>query len=52
MLFRSESIRDFIDRMVDDQEFRVTLEDSRKTCIAILAIIESAEKGIPVEVTY
>ena len=47
-----ESIRHFIDRMVDDQEFRVTLEDSRKTCIAILAIIESAEKGIPVEVTY
>ena len=47
-----ESIRDFIDRMVDGQEFRVTLEDSRKTCIAILAIIESAEKGIPVEVTY
>ena len=44
--------RDFIDRMVDGQEFRVTLEDSRKTCIAILAIIESAEKGIPVEVTY
>ena len=47
-----ESIRDFIDRLVDGQEFRVTLEDSRKTCIALLAVIESAEKGVPVEVAY
>ena len=47
-----ESIRDFIDRLVDGQEFRVTLEDSRKTCIALLAIIESAEKGVPVDVVY
>ena len=34
----------FVDRLVDGREFRVTLEDSRKTAIAILAILESAEK--------
>lgn len=47
-----ESIRDFIDRLVDGKEFRVTLEDSRKTALAIISILESAEKGIPVEVKY
>lgn len=47
-----ESIRDFVDRLVDGREFRVTLEDSRRTAIAILAILESAEKGVPVEVSY
>ena len=47
-----ESIRDFVDRLVDGREFRVTLEDSRKTAIAILAILESAEKGVPVEIEY
>ena len=26
-----ESIRDFVDRLVDGKEFRVTLEDARKT---------------------
>lgn len=44
-----ESIRDFIDRLVDGREFRVTLEDARKTALAIIAIHESAEKGVPVE---
>ena len=43
---------DFVDRLVDGREFRVTLEDSRKTAIAILAILESAEKGVPVEIEY
>lgn len=47
-----ESIRDFVDRLVDGREFRVTLEDARRTAIAILAILESAETGKPVEVTY
>ncbi len=47
-----ESIRDFIDRMIDGQDFRVSLEDARRTCIALLAIIESARTGMPVEVDY
>ncbi len=47
-----ESIRDFVDRLVDGQEFRVTMEDARRTAIALLAIHESAEKGIPIEVKY
>lgn len=47
-----ESIRDFVDRLVDGQEFRVTLEDSRNTALAILAIMESAESGQAVEVIY
>lgn len=47
-----ESIRDFIDRLVDGREFRVSMEDARRTAIAILAIMESAEKGMPVEVNY
>jgi len=47
-----ESIRDFVDRLVDGKEFRVTLEDSRRTALAIIAILESAETGMPVEVEY
>lgn len=47
-----ESIRDFIDRLVDGKEFRVTLEDAKNTALAILAIIESADSGQPVEVNY
>lgn len=31
---------------------RVSMEDARRTAIAILAIMESAEKGMPVEVHY
>lgn len=47
-----ESIRDFVDRLVDGREFRVTLEDARRTPLAIIAIHESADMGEPVEVTY
>ena len=47
-----ESIRDFVDRLVDGKEFRVTLEDSRRTALEIIAILESAETGMPVEVEY
>lgn len=47
-----ESIRDFVDRLIDGKEFRVTLEDARKTALAIIAIHESAEKRIPIEVKY
>lgn len=47
-----ESIRDFIDRMLDGAPFRVSLADARNTALAILAILESAEKGMPVKVDY
>ncbi len=45
-----ESIRDFVDRIVDGKDFRVSLEDARKNAITIIAILESAEKRVPVEV--
>ncbi len=45
-----ESIRDFVDRMVDGKEFRVTLEDARRGALIVLAILESAEKREPVTV--
>lgn len=48
-----ESIRDYIDRLLDGKPFRVTMEDARRTAIALLAIHESAEKGgVPIEVQY
>lgn len=47
-----ESIRDFVERLVDGKEFRVTLEDARRTALAILAIQRSAELGMPVDVEY
>ena len=47
-----ESIRDFVDRMLDGKDFRVSLEDARNTAIAILAILESADTGVPVDVCY
>ena len=47
-----ESIRDFVDRLVDGREFRVTLEDARKTALAIIAIHESADTGVPVDIEY
>ena len=45
-----ESIRDFVERLADGKEFRVTLEDARRTALAILAIQRSADLGIPVDV--
>ena len=47
-----ESIRDFVDRLVDDKPFRVSMEDAQNTSLAILAILESAETGKPVDVDY
>lgn len=47
-----ESIRDFVDRLVDGKEFRVTLEDARRTALAIIAIHESADTGKIVDVVY
>ncbi|MDC7287939.1 Gfo/Idh/MocA family oxidoreductase [Blautia schinkii] len=47
-----ESIRDFVDRLADGREFRVSLDDARNTAIAILAILESAEKRQAVDVVF
>lgn len=50
--FAYESIRHFVDRLIDGREFNVTLEDAAKTSLAILAIFESAQKKVPVNVKY
>lgn len=47
--FAYESIRSFVDCLISDTEFHVTLKDSANTSLALLAIMESAEKGIPVK---
>lgn len=47
-----ESIRDFIDRLADNKPFKVSLEDAQNTSLTILAILESAETGMPIEVDY
>jgi len=36
--------------VLEDKPFPVTLEDAANTSLAILAIMESAEKRMPVEV--
>ncbi len=45
-----ESIRDFVDRLADGKDFRVTLEDARRGALIVLAILSSAEKREPVDV--
>ena len=50
--FSYESIRDFVDRLADGKPFRLTLDDAKNTSLAILAILESAESGVPVEVDF
>lgn len=50
--FAFESIRKFIDCIIDGTEFPVTVLDAANTSIAILAIMESAKTRMPVEVKY
>lgn len=47
--FAYESIRSFVDRLATGEEFIVSLEDAAKTSLAILSIMESARKRMPVE---
>lgn len=47
-----ESIRDFIDRLADGKDFRVTLEDARRGALIVLAILKSAETREPVDVRF
>ena len=50
--FAFESIRAFVDCILSGDEFPVTVYDAANTSIAILAIMESAKKRMPVEVNY
>jgi len=50
--FAYESIRSFVDKIISDEPFIVTMEDAAKTSLAILSIMESAENRMPVDVVY
>ncbi len=50
--FSYQSIRYFIDCIVEGKPSLVTMEDAAKTSLVILAIMESAKKREPVEVQY
>ena len=50
--FAYESIRSFVDRLIDGKPFLVSMEDAANTSLAILAVLESAKTRMPVEVRY
>ena len=50
--FAFESIRSFVDRLVDGKPFLVSVEEAAKVSLALLAVMESAEKRMPVTVQY
>ena len=50
--FAYESIRSFVDRLIDGKPFLVSTEDAANTSLALLAVLESAEKREPVTVKY
>jgi predicted dehydrogenase len=50
--FAYQSIRYFLDRLIDGRESLVTLHDAAQTSLVILAIQESARKRQPVDVQY
>ncbi|MDR2552152.1 MAG: Gfo/Idh/MocA family oxidoreductase [Treponema sp.] len=50
--FAFESIRSFVDCILSGEEFKVSIRDAANTSLVILAIMESAEKRMPVEVRY
>lgn len=52
MGFAYQSIRHFVDRLLDGKPFLVTPEDAANTSLVILAILESAKKREPVRVSY
>ncbi len=49
--FAFESIRSFVDCLLYDKEFNVTIKDAANTSLTILKIMESARTGLPVKVT-
>ncbi len=50
--FAFESIRGFIDCLLDGSDFPVSVYDAANTTLAILAIMESSKTRMPVEVQY
>ena len=48
--FAFESIRSFIDKLVSGEEFHVTLREAANVSLTLLAIMQSAETGMPVKV--
>ena len=48
--FAYESIRVFVDCLISGEEFPVSLEDAAYGVIALLAIMESSETRMPVEI--
>ncbi|TYB96676.1 MAG: Gfo/Idh/MocA family oxidoreductase [Kosmotoga sp.] len=50
--FAYESIRHFIECLVSGDDFLVSLEDAVNTSLVVLAIMESAKTGSPVNVEY
>ena len=48
--FAFESIKHFIDRLIDGKEFYVTLQDAANTSLALCAIMESARLRKPINV--
>lgn len=50
--FAFESIRSFVDSIMDGSEFPVTIYDAANTSLAILSIMESAKTRMPIEVQY
>lgn len=50
--FAYKSIQHFVEKLATGEEFLVSVEEAAKTSLIILAIMESAEKGEPVQVDY
>ncbi len=50
--FVNNSIRSFVDNLVDGKPFFVSVDEAVDSCIALLAVMESAEKKKVIEVDY
>ena len=50
--FAYQSIRSFVDCLLSGEDFHVTVGDAIRGVEVILAIMESADSGLPVEVDY
>ncbi|MCL2391220.1 MAG: Gfo/Idh/MocA family oxidoreductase [Oscillospiraceae bacterium] len=50
--FAFESIRSFLDRLIDGKPFLVSVEEAAKGSLALLAVMESAKTRMPVKVEY
>jgi predicted dehydrogenase len=50
--FAFESIRSFVDCLLTGEEFHVSLRDAANATLALIAVMRSAETGMPVDVDY